>query len=147
MTDPLRGELMSAGTHPFARWAQQKVTDKQRYTTLIDRTQWWGRQMLIYGVHVHVGIEDRAKVLPLQRAMLTTFAHLQSLSASSPRARLLIGRGRRGAGAPRAPPARGHRAPASGRAGRGTWSARAPSRRGTRSRSASSRHRTRRPRR
>ena len=84
VTDPLRVELMSAGTHPFARWAQQKVTDKQRYTTLIDRTQWWGRQMLIYGVHVHVGIEDRAKVLPIQRAMLTTFAHLQSLSASSP---------------------------------------------------------------
>ncbi len=84
VTDPLRVELMSAGTHPFARWAQQKVTDKQRYATLIDRTQWWGRQMLIYGVHVHVGIEDRAKVLPIQRAMLTTFAHLQSLSASSP---------------------------------------------------------------
>lgn len=84
VTDPLRAELMSAGTHPFARWAQQKVTDKERYTTLIDRTQWWGRQMLIYGVHVHVGIEDRDKVLPIQRAMLTCFAHLQSLSASSP---------------------------------------------------------------
>ncbi|WP_069386911.1 glutamate--cysteine ligase [Cellulosimicrobium cellulans] len=84
VTDPLRVELMCAGTHPFARWAQQKVTDKERYTTLIDRTQWWGRQMLIYGVHVHVGIEDRDKVLPIQRAMLTCFAHLQSLSASSP---------------------------------------------------------------
>jgi carboxylate-amine ligase len=75
---------MCAGTHPFARWAQQKVTDKQRYATLIDRTQWWGRQMLIYGVHVHVGIEDRDKVLPISRALITTFAHLQSLSASSP---------------------------------------------------------------
>jgi carboxylate-amine ligase len=84
VTDPLRVELMCAGTHPFARWAQQKVTDKQRYATLIDRTQWWGRQMLIYGVHVHVGIEDRSKVLPISRALLTCFAHLQSLSASSP---------------------------------------------------------------
>ncbi|MGO1315854.1 MAG: glutamate--cysteine ligase [Cellulomonadaceae bacterium] len=84
VTDPLRAELMSAGTHPFARWNQQKVTDKQRYATLIDRTQWWGRQMLIYGVHVHVGIEDRDKVLPISRAMLGYFAHLQSLSASSP---------------------------------------------------------------
>ncbi len=84
VTDPLRVELMCAGTHPFARWAQQKVTDKERYATLIDRTQWWGRQMLIYGVHVHVGIEDRAKVLPILRAMLTYFPHLQSLSASSP---------------------------------------------------------------
>jgi len=84
VTDPLRVELMSAGTHPFARWAQQKVTDKERYATLIERTQWWGRQMLIYGVHVHVGIEDRAKVLPISRAMLGYFGHLQSLSASSP---------------------------------------------------------------
>ena len=84
VTDPLRVELMCAGTHPFARWANQKVTDKQRYATLIDRTQWWGRQMLIYGVHVHVGIEDRAKVLPILRAVLTYFPHLQSLSASSP---------------------------------------------------------------
>ena len=84
VTDPLRVELMCAGTHPFARWTQQKVTDKKRYATLIERTQWWGRQMLIYGVHVHVGIEDRDKVLPILRAMLTMFAHLQSLSASSP---------------------------------------------------------------
>ncbi len=84
VTDPLRVELMCAGTHPFARWAQQKVTDKERYATLIDRTQWWGRQMLIYGVHVHVGIEDRDKVLPISRALLTYFGHFQSLSASSP---------------------------------------------------------------
>jgi len=84
VTDPLRVELMCAGTHPFARWTHQKVTDEKRYATLIDRTQWWGRQMLIYGVHVHVGIEDRDKVLPISRAMLTYFGHLQSMSASSP---------------------------------------------------------------
>jgi carboxylate-amine ligase len=84
ITDPLRVELMCAGTHPFAQWAHQKVTDKQRYATLIDRTQWWGRQMLIYGVHVHVGIEDRDKVLPISRAVLTALPYLQSLSASSP---------------------------------------------------------------
>jgi glutamate---cysteine ligase / carboxylate-amine ligase len=84
VTDPLRVELMCAGTHPFARWTQQKVTDKERYATLIERTQWWGRQMLIYGVHVHVGIERRDKVLPILQAMLTYFPHLQSLSASSP---------------------------------------------------------------
>ena len=57
LTDPLRVELMSAGTHPFARWAQQKVTDKQRYATLIDRTQWWGRQMLIRSEERRVGKE------------------------------------------------------------------------------------------
>ena len=81
---PLRIELAGGGTHPFAQASRQKVTDKARYAQLIDRTQWWGRQMLIYGVHVHVGIEDRAKVLPVSRAMMTVFPHLQSLSASSP---------------------------------------------------------------
>jgi len=82
--DPLRVDLMCAGTHPFSRWDHQKVTDKERYATLIDRTQWWGRQMLIYGVHVHVGIEDRDKVMPISAAMLSYYGHLQALSASSP---------------------------------------------------------------
>lgn len=84
ITDPLRVELMCAGTHPFARWDHQKVTDKERYATLIDRTQWWGRQMLIYGVHTHIGIDDRDKVLPISRAMLTTYGFHLALSASSP---------------------------------------------------------------
>ncbi len=82
--EPLRVELMCAGTHPFARYDYQRVTNKERYSTLIERTQWWGRQMVIYGVHVHVGIEDQRKVLPILRAMLSYFPHLQSLSASSP---------------------------------------------------------------
>lgn len=84
IADPLRVQLMCAGTHPFGHWGNQKVTDKQRYATLIDRTQWWGRQMLIYGVHVHVGIEDRDKVLPILGALLTYYPHLLCLSASSP---------------------------------------------------------------
>jgi carboxylate-amine ligase len=81
---PMRAELMGAGTHPFAHWSQQQVTDKQRYATVVDRTQVWGRQQVVYGVHVHVGIEDRAKVLPVVRSLLVYVAHLQALSASSP---------------------------------------------------------------
>ncbi|GHF82482.1 carboxylate-amine ligase [Amycolatopsis bartoniae] len=82
--DPLGVELFCAGTHPFSPWYQQKVTDKARYQKLIDRTQWWGRQMLIYGVHVHVGLDSRAKVLPVLDALLNYAPHLQALSASSP---------------------------------------------------------------
>lgn len=84
IAEPLRVQLMCAGTHPFGHWGNQKVTDKQRYSTLIDRTQWWGRQMLIYGVHVHVGIEERDKVLPILGAFLAYYPHLLCLSASSP---------------------------------------------------------------
>ncbi|GGF38622.1 glutamate--cysteine ligase [Subtercola lobariae] len=84
ITDPLDVELMCAGTHPFAQWFDQQVTDKERYHRLVDRTQWWGRNMLIWGIHVHVGIESRDKVLPLLNGLLTYYPHLQALSASSP---------------------------------------------------------------
>ncbi len=84
VADPLGVEMFSAGTHPFSNWYQQKVTDKERYAKLIDRTQWWGRQMLIYGVHIHVGIDHHEKVLPILDALLNYAPHLQSLSASSP---------------------------------------------------------------
>lgn len=84
VTDGLGVELFSAGTHPFASWQDQRVADGERYATLIDRTQWWGRQMLIYGVHVHVGMPHRDAVLPVLNAMLAYHPHLQALSASSP---------------------------------------------------------------
>lgn len=84
VTDGLGVELFSAGTHPFAAWQDQQVAEGARYATLIDRTQWWGRQMLIYGVHVHVGMPHRDAVLPVLSAMLGYHPHLQALSASSP---------------------------------------------------------------
>ncbi len=76
--------LYGGGAHPFARWEDQQVTEGQRYATLIDRTQWWGRQMVIFGVHVHVGVRSAAKVWPLVNALLTYHPHLTALSASSP---------------------------------------------------------------
>ncbi|MFF2051502.1 glutamate--cysteine ligase [Leifsonia sp. NPDC058194] len=84
VTDPLGVELLCAGTHPFAQWYDQKVTPNERYDRLLDRTQWWGRQMMIWGVHVHVGIDERDKALPIVNGLLTYYPHLQALSASSP---------------------------------------------------------------
>jgi len=83
-TDPAGIALLSAGSHPFAQWYDQRVTDKTRYHSLIERTQWWGRNMMIWGIHVHVGIEDRDKVLPIVGALASFLPHLQALSASSP---------------------------------------------------------------
>jgi glutamate---cysteine ligase / carboxylate-amine ligase len=77
-------ELFCAGTHPFARWSTQELTDAPRYAELIKRTQWWGRQMLIWGVHVHVGISSAAKVMPIMTSLLNYYPHLLALSASSP---------------------------------------------------------------
>jgi carboxylate-amine ligase len=58
-------DIICSGSHPFGQWYQQQITDKPRYHRLIDRTQYWGRNMMIWGIHVHVGIEDRAKVIPI----------------------------------------------------------------------------------
>jgi carboxylate-amine ligase len=83
-TDPAGIELLSAGSHPFAQWYDQQVTDKTRYHKLIERTQWWGRNMMIWGIHVHIGVEDQRKVFPIINALAGFLPHLQSLSASSP---------------------------------------------------------------
>ena len=77
-------EVFCAGSHPFSPPQLQPVTDKARYAKLIDRTQWWGRQMVIYGVHVHVGLDRREKVLPVLDGLVNYFPHFQALSASSP---------------------------------------------------------------
>jgi carboxylate-amine ligase len=77
-------ELFCAGTHPFAKWSAQKLTDAPRYAELIKRTQWWGRQMLIWGVHVHVGISSAHKAMPIISSLLNQYPHLLALSASSP---------------------------------------------------------------
>ncbi|NKX53667.1 glutamate--cysteine ligase [Arthrobacter mobilis] len=84
VTDPMGVELFCAGSHPFAAPRSQPVTDKERYAKLIDRTQWWGQQMVIYGVHVHVGLDHRDKALPVLDGLVNYFPHFQALSASSP---------------------------------------------------------------
>ncbi|QIX27898.1 glutamate--cysteine ligase [Nocardioides sp. JQ2195] len=82
--DRLGIDLYGAGTHPFAQWSAQQLTEGHRYEELINRTQWWGRQMLIWGVHVHVGLPEQQRVLPVMSALLNQYPHLQALSASSP---------------------------------------------------------------
>lgn len=82
--DPLGVKLYSQGSHPFAPPREQPVTDKERYAELIRRTQWWGRQMVIYGVHVHVGLTDRRQAMPAVDGLLNYYPHFQALSASSP---------------------------------------------------------------
>ncbi len=84
LADGLGVDLYSAGTHPFGAWSAQLLSPGQRYAELIERTQWWGRQMLIWGVHVHVGVRRREHVLPIISSLLSQFPHLQALSASSP---------------------------------------------------------------
>ena len=77
-------DVLCAGTHPFSPWWEQEITPAYRYEELVNRTQWWGRQMLIFGVHTHVGIANRDHVMPIVRALMAYVPHLEAVSASSP---------------------------------------------------------------
>ncbi|EME62206.1 carboxylate-amine ligase [Rhodococcus ruber BKS 20-38] len=82
--DPAGVDLICAGTHPFGQWTDQVVTRSPDYDEMIERTRWWGRQMLIWGVHVHVGVSSAEKVIPILNALLVKYPHMLALSASSP---------------------------------------------------------------
>lgn len=84
VADDLGVNVFSAGTHPFAHWGDQLLSDKSSYQEIIQRTQYWGRQMLIWGIHVHVGVGGRDRVWPVINAVMTQYPHVLALSASSP---------------------------------------------------------------
>jgi carboxylate-amine ligase len=82
--DALGVTFASAGTHPFAQWRDQKIFPNPRYRSLVDRIQWPARRLLIYGLHVHVGLASGEKAIAVQNGLTTYIPHLLALSASSP---------------------------------------------------------------
>ncbi len=74
----------SAGTHPFAQWRDQKIYPNERYQNLVEKIQWPARRLLIYGLHVHVGITSGEKAIAILNALTTYIPHLLALSSSSP---------------------------------------------------------------
>ena len=84
MCDELGYEIASVGTHPFAEWSEQRVTSKERYNMLVERCQWPARRLMIFGLHVHVGVESGEKAIAVVNALTTYLPHLLALSASSP---------------------------------------------------------------
>lgn len=82
--DELGLAFASAGTHPFGQWRDQKVFPNDRYQSLVDRIQWPARRLLIYGLHVHVGVSSGEKAIAVSNALSSYLPHLLALSASSP---------------------------------------------------------------
>ncbi|RMF69650.1 MAG: glutamate--cysteine ligase [Calditrichaeota bacterium] len=82
--DELGYELTCAGTHPFSKWAEQDITPKDRYHMLVDRCQWPARRLMIFGLHVHVGVASGEKAIAIFNSLSTFLPHLLALSASSP---------------------------------------------------------------
>ena len=82
--DELGFALSSAGTHPFGQWRDQKIFPNDRYQHLVDRIQWPARRLLIFGLHVHVGLSSGEKAIAVSNALCSYLPHLLALSASSP---------------------------------------------------------------
>ena len=76
--------IVSAGTHPFSHWVDQDITPKQRYAGLLEEMQAIAQRMLIFGMHVHIGIEDRDFAIDAMNVMRYMVPHIQSLATSSP---------------------------------------------------------------
>lgn len=76
--------IACAGTHPFSRWQEQLITDQDRYRELEDELQDVIRSILIFGLHVHVGIPDRERRIELMNEARYFLPHLLALSTSSP---------------------------------------------------------------
>jgi carboxylate-amine ligase len=85
--DVARGQGLrvgSAGTHPFSLFERQRITAKDRYHALIDQLQYVARRELIFGMHIHVAVDDPDKAIQIVNGLLPHLAPLLALSASSP---------------------------------------------------------------
>jgi carboxylate-amine ligase len=74
----------SAGTHPFSLFERQRITARDRYRALVDQLQYVARRELIFGMHVHVAVDDPEKAIQVVNGLLVDMAGLLALSANSP---------------------------------------------------------------
>jgi glutamate---cysteine ligase / carboxylate-amine ligase len=74
----------SAGTHPFSLFERQRITARDRYRNLVDQLQYVARRELIFGLHIHVAVDDPEKAIQVTSALLLHLAELLALSANSP---------------------------------------------------------------
>ena len=74
----------SAGTHPFALWEDQRIVARPRYRDLVSGLQFVARQEIIFGIHVHVGLDDPDKAIHVTNGMRVHLPLLLALSANSP---------------------------------------------------------------
>lgn len=77
-------KIAAAGTHPFADWRDQKIFPNERYDKLVEEMQLIARANLIFGLHVHIGIEDRDLQIQIMNEYRYFLPHLLALSSNSP---------------------------------------------------------------
>ncbi len=76
--------ILAAGTHPFSSWVYQRITPLERYLGVEEDLQDLARKNLIFGMHVHVGIEDREFLIDAMKVARYFLPHILALSTSSP---------------------------------------------------------------
>lgn len=74
----------ASGTHPFSRWEKQLITEHPRYNEIVNEMQDAARSNLIFGLHVHVGIESREMAIHLANSVRYFLPHVFALSTNSP---------------------------------------------------------------
>jgi carboxylate-amine ligase len=76
--------IVAASTHPISHWQDQQITANERYEQLIEELQQSARALLIFGMHVHVGITDKDAAIAVMNAARYMLPHVFALSTSSP---------------------------------------------------------------
>lgn len=76
--------LASAGTHPFSRYGDQKITDQERYKSVIKTLRWVAQREVIFGQHVHVGVPGKEEVIEAHNRLSEQVPLLLALSSNSP---------------------------------------------------------------
>jgi carboxylate-amine ligase len=76
--------LAAGGTHPFAQWREQEIYPDDRYKVIVEDLKMVARANLIFGLHVHIGVEDRETGIQLMNSARYFLPHLLALSANSP---------------------------------------------------------------
>jgi len=77
-------KLAAAGTHPFSDWRTQEIYPDERYHTIVEDMKVVARGNLIFGLHVHIGIEDRETQIHIMNAARYFLPHILALSTNSP---------------------------------------------------------------
>ena len=76
--------IVAASTHPFSHWQDQKIYDDERYSLLVQELQTVARSLLIFGLHVHVGVSDLDRRIHIMNAARYFLPHVLALTTSSP---------------------------------------------------------------
>ena len=76
--------IIAASTHPISRWQDQKIFEDERYELLVQELQTVARSLLIFGLHVHVGVPDKDRQIHIMNAARYFLPHVLALTTSSP---------------------------------------------------------------